>query len=60
MLYPPELRAHILILNQFSRHYHAVPASCIKMTICFGGDFPQDCIRTPANGINDLQASHFV
>jgi hypothetical protein len=49
-----------LILNQFSRHYHAVPASCIKMTICFGGDFPQDCIRTPANGINDLQASHFV
>src|ERR1017187_5840473 len=27
---------------------------------CFSGRFPQDCIKTPANGINNLQPSHFV
>jgi hypothetical protein len=35
MLYPPELRAHILILNHFSHRYHPLPAYCLKMTICF-------------------------
>jgi len=37
MLYPPELRALILILNHFSHRYHPLPAHCLKMTICFSG-----------------------